>query len=107
MKIKGFKGIEGPYAIDIHNIGTRWNIEDSEGNSIALAAQVVKDKDYVKRDANTRLLASSYEMAEILVYIRNSIAECGSYTPTSLDSLDEILKKALGNEEFKDSGHGI
>lgn len=64
-----FKGTPGPWYIDVNGVEARWNVDDVNGNSVALTHQLPDDKDWAKRDANTRLIAAAPELLEALQFV--------------------------------------
>ena len=66
--MKDFKGTPGPWVVDANGVQARWNIDDVNGNSVALTHQLPSDKDWQKRDSNTHLIAAAPELLEALTY---------------------------------------
>lgn len=92
--MKEFNGTKGKWAVDFNGVGTRWNIDDENGNSVALTSQLANDKDSEKRDANTRLIAAAPELLAALqdalyAYDKHGEDPCWDFAR-------EAISKALG-----------
>lgn len=61
-----FKGTPGPWFVDRNGIEARWNIDNEDGDSVAITNQLVGDRDWEIRDANTALIAAAPELLESL-----------------------------------------
>lgn len=98
-----FKGTPGPWFIDANDVGARWNIDAENGESVALSHQVSKDKDWEKRDANTRLIAAAPELLDTLRQLRDYVQDM--YGDSYEDCLPDhpmmlaksVIEKALGH----------
>lgn len=66
MACKRNKFTPGPWLIDRDGVGARWNIDGENGDSVGMSHQLPNDKDWKIRDANTRLMASSPRLLEML-----------------------------------------
>jgi len=100
--MSSFKGTPGPWLIDANDVGSRWNVDAENGESVALSHQVSNDKEWMKRDANTRLIAAAPELLEALQW---AMARIGSYTQRTrsnqdycdqVDKANAAIAKALG-----------
>ena len=65
--------------------------------------EIAKSKDREESDANAALIAAAPEMYEFIEWLRTVEGQCvilkaKKYMPQILDKLDEILKKARGEE---------
>lgn len=99
MKMEKFKGTPGPWNVDVNGVQAKWNVDDVDGNSVALTQQLQNDKDWSKRDANTRLIAAAPELLEAL---QETIHEVGHWLSTQKPELKEkieaAINKALGEK---------
>lgn len=78
-----FKGTPGPWVVDANAVQARWNIDDVNGNSVALTHQLPDDKNWQKRDANTHLIAAAPELLEALQKLYSY--HCNIHTVSSND----------------------
>ena len=93
-----FKGTPGPWVVDANGLQARWNIDDANGNSVALTHQLSVDKDWQKRDANTHLIAAAPELLEALQRCESVLSNIPLETCDVEDLLyaRAAIKKALG-----------
>lgn len=100
--MKEFKGTPGPWVVDVNGVDARWNIDSLSGDPVAITNQVPRDKDWLKRDANTQLIASSPDLLSALQSLVEIYDNDGSrlYTTETkqraLDKAKVAIDKALG-----------
>lgn len=99
-----FKGTPGPWVIDANDVGSKWNIDALNGESVALSHQVSNDKGWSKRDANTLLIAAAPELLEVLQEIIDIFhVEYNRETRLSIDIIERkarsAIAKALGESK--------
>ncbi|HGE8471328.1 TPA: hypothetical protein ACGD7V_000870 [Serratia marcescens] len=94
-----FKGTPGPWVVDLYGVDARWNIDATNGDSVAITNQLARDNDWAIRDANTRLIAAAPELLDALQElvhadchgVRNSSAQVKALNKAML-----AIDKALG-----------
>lgn len=91
--MKEFKGTPGPWFVDANGVQARWNVDDANGNSVALTHQLPNDKDWSKRDSNTHLIAAAPELLEAL----QIICFYEDIPQGQRDIAEAAIAKALGN----------
>ena len=98
--MKEFKGTPGPWYVDVNGVQARWNVDDVDGNSVALTHQLPNDKDWSKRDANTHLIAAAPELLEALQFINNAINHGTQMDIVKGQEMAEsAINKALGEKQ--------
>lgn len=95
--MSGFKGTPGPWVVDLYGVDARWNIDATNGDSVAITNQLAKDNDWAIRDANTILIAAAPELLEALqelIFLYEHDDGCRELT--EYKRAKEAIKKALG-----------
>ncbi|QQU64007.1 hypothetical protein [Serratia ureilytica] len=110
--MSGFKGTPGPWVVDLYGVEARWNIDATNGDSVAITNQLARDNDRAIRDANTSLIAAAPELLEALMSMVSRIEYYATladadkpniedwaytYNSTDMDVARQAIKKALGN----------
>jgi hypothetical protein len=100
--MKEFKGTQGPWGVDVNGVDARWNIDSLNGDSVAITNQIVGDKNWSIRDANTRLIAAAPDLLEA-IQIADRVMSAGrnaSYPDWygAINKARSAISKALGEE---------
>ncbi|RZF18787.1 hypothetical protein B7L32_03360 [Serratia marcescens] len=100
--MSGFKGTPGPWVVDLYGVDARWNIDATNGDSVAITNQLARDNDWAIRDANTSLIAAAPELLEALQAAMEWIdavpqdVQLPTIPGFNRDWVDGIVAKALG-----------
>lgn len=94
--MKEFKGTPGPWVVDVDGVDARWNIDSLDRVSVAITNQVANDKDWLVRDANTKLIAAAPDLLEALQDALHAYDKHGEHS--EWDFARAAISKALGEE---------